>query len=39
MHVALQVARDAGPDKNVLVVLPDTGERYISTELFKDVEK
>ena len=39
MHVALQIARDAGPDKNVLVVLPDTGERYISTDLFKDVEK
>ncbi|MCP4255152.1 MAG: cysteine synthase A [Candidatus Scalindua sp.] len=39
MHVALKVARDAGPDKNVLVVLPDTGERYISTDLFKAVEK
>lgn len=39
MHVALQIARDTGPDKNVLVVLPDTGERYISTDLFKDVEK
>ena len=39
MHIALQVARDAGPGKNVLVVLPDTGERYISTDLFKDVEK
>ncbi len=39
MHVALQVARDVGPDKNVLVVLPDTGERYISTDLFKSVEK
>ena len=39
MHVALQVAREAGPDKNVLVILPDTGERYISTDLFKAVEK
>ncbi len=39
MHVALKVARDSGPDKNVLVVLPDTGERYISTDLFKAVEK
>lgn len=39
MHVALQIARNAGPDKNVLLVLPDTGERYISTDLFKDVEK
>ncbi len=39
MHVALQIAREAGPDKNVLVVLPDTGERYISTDLFKVTEK
>ncbi len=39
MHAALKVARDAGPDNNVLVVLPDTGERYISTDLFKAVEK
>ncbi len=39
MYVALEVAREAGPDKNVLVILPDTGERYISTDLFKAVEK
>ena len=39
MHVALKIARDAGPDKNVIVILPDTGERYISTDLFKAVEK
>lgn len=39
MHVALQIAREAGTDKNVLVVLPDTGERYISTDLFKVIEK
>jgi cysteine synthase A len=39
MHVALQIAREAGPDENVLVVLPDTGERYISTDLFKVTEK
>ncbi|MCP4253434.1 MAG: cysteine synthase A [Candidatus Scalindua sp.] len=39
MHVALEVAREAGPDKNVLAILPDTGERYISTDLFKAVEK
>ncbi len=38
VHVALQIAKEAGPDKNVLVVLPDTGERYISTDLFKLVE-
>ena len=39
MHVALKIARDVGPDKNILVILPDTGERYISTDLFKAVEK
>ena len=39
MHVALKIAREAGPDKNILVILPDTGERYISTDLFKAVEK
>ncbi|MFQ5963909.1 MAG: cysteine synthase A [Candidatus Scalinduaceae bacterium] len=39
MHIALQVAKEAGPDKNILVVLPDTGERYISTDLFKIMEK
>jgi cysteine synthase A len=39
MHVALKIARDVGPGKNILVILPDTGERYISTDLFKAVEK
>ncbi|MFT5367677.1 MAG: cysteine synthase A [Candidatus Latescibacterota bacterium] len=32
---ALQVAKDQGADKHVLVILPDTGERYLSTDLFK----
>jgi cysteine synthase A len=35
MWAALQVARRAGQGKTVLVVLPDTGERYISTDLFR----
>lgn len=39
MHVAFQIAGEAGAGKNVLVVLPDTGERYISTDLFKVAEK
>jgi cysteine synthase A len=30
VHVALQVARELGPGKNVVTVLPDTGERYFS---------
>ena len=33
---ALQVARDLGPGKTVVVVLPDLGERYLSTELFAE---
>jgi len=32
---ALQVAREMGSGKNVVVLLPDTGERYLSTDLFE----
>ncbi|AKX97142.1 cysteine synthase A [Neomoorella thermoacetica] len=32
---ALQVARRLGRGKRVLAIAPDTGERYLSTELFK----
>jgi len=31
---AVQVAVELGQDKVVVVVLPDTGERYLSTSLF-----
>jgi len=31
---ALQVAKKLGPGKNVVVILPDTGERYLSTGIF-----
>ena len=34
---ALQVARSAPQGANVLCMLPDTGERYLSTPLFDDV--
>ena len=35
-HAALQVARrEANKGKMIVVLLPDTGERYLSTELFK----
>jgi cysteine synthase A len=34
---ALQVAREAEPGSVVLCMLPDTGERYLSTPLFEDV--
>ncbi len=30
MYAALKIARDLGKDKRVVVVLPDTGERYLS---------
>jgi cysteine synthase A len=35
MFAALEVARRAGSGKLVLVMLPDTGERYLSTDLFR----
>ncbi|ACM19763.1 cysteine synthase A [Geotalea daltonii FRC-32] len=30
----IQVAKKLGPGKNVVVILPDTGERYLSTGVF-----
>ncbi|KYH32330.1 cysteine synthase A [Neomoorella mulderi] len=35
VYAALQVARRLGSGKKVLAIAPDTGERYLSTELFK----
>lgn len=35
-YVALQIAKEAGKGKTIVVILPDTGERYLSTELFGD---
>jgi cysteine synthase A len=29
----LEIAAELGPGKKVVVVLPDTGERYLSTDL------
>lgn len=31
---AVRMARELGPGKTVVTILPDTGERYISTKLF-----
>ena len=34
---ALEVAKTAAPGSTMLAMLPDTGERYLSTPLFADV--
>jgi cysteine synthase A len=34
---AMAVAENAGPGANILCMLPDTGERYLSTPLFEDI--
>lgn len=36
---ALEVARDAADGSVILTMLPDTGERYLSTFLFEDVNE
>lgn len=36
VFAALAVAKELGPGKVVVVVLPDTGERYLSTDLFAE---
>ncbi len=36
VYAATQIAmREENKDKNIVVILPDTGERYLSTDLFK----
>jgi len=37
MHVALQKAKELGGKKVIVAILPDTGERYLSTELFDKI--
>ena len=39
MAAALQVAQDAKPGEVILAMLPDTGERYLSTFLFENVNE
>ena len=39
MAAALEVARDAGDGTVILAMLPDTGERYLSTFLFEGVNE
>lgn len=35
ISAAIKVAQEMGPGKQVVVIAPDTGERYLSTELFE----
>jgi cysteine synthase len=35
IHAALQVAKELGKGKKVLAVIPDNGERYLSTPLYQ----
>jgi cysteine synthase A len=38
LAAAMQVARDAAPGTTLLAMLPDTGDRYLSSWLFEDLE-
>jgi cysteine synthase A len=38
LAAALEVAESAPEGSNILCMLPDTGERYLSTPLFEDIE-
>ena len=35
VYGALQIAKQLGPKKTIVAIAPDTGERYLSTELFE----
>ncbi len=37
LAAALKLARDEAPGSRILAMLPDTGERYLSTPLFGDI--
>jgi cysteine synthase len=36
LYVALKKAKELGKDKTIVAVLPDSGEKYLSTPLFKE---
>ena len=35
--ISMEIAKKAEPDSNILCMLPDTGERYLSSPLFEDI--
>ncbi|HFI0278565.1 TPA: cysteine synthase A, partial [Streptococcus suis] len=35
IHAAIEVAKELGTGKKVLAILPDNGERYLSTALYE----
>ena len=37
LAAAVQLAKELGPGKKVVFIAPDTGERYLSTDLFGPV--
>jgi cysteine synthase A len=37
VFAAQKVAKELGPGKNVVTILPDTGERYISVEKYFNI--
>ena len=37
--IAMQIAEKADPDSVILCMLPDTGERYLSSPLFETIEE
>jgi cysteine synthase A len=39
LAIAMQIAEKAAPGTVILAILPDTGERYLSTPLFENIEE
>jgi cysteine synthase A len=39
LAAALEIAKDAKAGTNIVAMLPDTGERYMSTPLFEDISE
>ena len=37
--IAMQIAEEAEPGSVILAMLPDTGERYLSSPLFEGIEE